>query len=83
MNKQDIKRSLGDRLIFSLDIGVHFFFFSFLIIYIGKYGLSNFIISGESTHVILLNISIWYVLVMYNMDKFLEGIERAFGGNHK
>jgi hypothetical protein len=80
-NKHKVKRNFGDWLLLSLDIGLHFFFFMFLLVYVNKYGLSNFVLETENTYGVLLNFCIWFTLIMYNVDKLFDGMRKHFGGN--
>ncbi len=43
-------------------------------LYIGKFGLENFILVGDSKWILLLNIGIWYVLVMFCMREFIHSL---------
>ena len=64
-----------------LSILVYGFFSFFFMIYIGKYGLANFILAGDSVHIKLLNIGIWFVLTMYCFDglfKEMDLIKKEF-----
>jgi len=51
---------------------INFFFFFFLLFYIQKFGISSFILQGVDSWRMILNICIWYVLVMYCIDKFFD-----------
>lgn len=50
------------------------FFFFFFLIYIVKFGFSDFIISGDDKWTLLANIGIWYVLTKFCMDGFVKSL---------
>lgn len=73
--KSNKKRRFG--LFDYLDLSLNFFLFMFFIIYIGKFGISNFIFatSEGDTWKILFNIGIWYTVVMFPMKEFFEKLK--------
>lgn len=62
-----------------LPLFISAFFFMFLMWYIGNFGLSNFILVGEEKRIIILNITIWYTLVMFSLNDFLESLDKYRG----
>lgn len=51
------------------------FFVLFFIFYIGKFGISNLILSPDNKWRMIFNIGIWYVAVMYLIDKSVERLK--------
>ncbi len=62
-----------------LPLFINTFFFIFLMWYIGNFGLSNFILVGEEKRIIILNITIWYTLIMFNLHEFFEYLDKYRG----
>ena len=60
---------------FTLQGVMHGFFMFFFIIFMGKFGISNFILGPTNKWNIVFNIGIWFVLVSYCMDRFFDSAE--------
>ena len=60
-----------------LGVFVSGFFLFFFLIYAGRYGLTNFILKGGSTHETLANVGIWYVLIMFVLKEFCGSLSET------
>lgn len=58
-----------------LEIFIYGFFLFFFLIYIGKYGLTDLILKGGTTHEILFNIGVWFVLVTFCIDGLMRSLK--------
>ncbi len=56
---------------------VYGFFMFFFIFFIGKFGFTNLILESTNNWNELFNIGVWFVLVMFCMNEFFSGAERA------
>ena len=64
------KMKLSDYLNFN---GIAYgFFMIFFMIYIGKFDLTNLILTGTTVWDILFNIGVWFVLVMFCINNFFD-----------
>jgi len=61
-----------------LNIIIHGFITFFLIIYGGKYGLTDMIFKGGSKHEIIFNTVVWATLVLYNGYRCSYYLDRVF-----
>lgn len=52
------------------------FFTIFFIVYIGKFGLSNLVIQGNTRWIELFNIGIWFVLEMFCLNGFVNSLKK-------
>jgi len=62
-----------------LYILVYGFFMFFFLIYIGRFGLSNFIIIEKNTWDVLFNVGVWFVLTMFCADNFFKELKQGDG----
>ncbi len=60
-----------------LDRAIYGFFMIFFMIYIGKFGIANFILEGNTRWIHLVNIGIWFVLEMFCIDKFFASFKEV------
>ena len=51
---------------------INLFLAIFFLLYIGKFGLSDFIIPGDNKWALILNIGIWFVLVDYCINQWMK-----------